>query len=103
MNSMERAKLGRELWAMLHKRACHHDGRNDSRFIAEFGRKIPRYMRGCSCNEFWRQYIKKNPPVYTKYGYFKWTVDLHNAVNAKLGKKQISLEEARKIWCQQTK
>jgi hypothetical protein len=39
------------------------------------------------------------PPDYTSpEAFFAWGVRLHNAVNAKLGKPEITIEEAYSIW-----
>lgn len=87
---------GRMLWSQLHKRAYNHNGTNDSEFIADFGKQIPRFLAGCPCNEFWNKWIQDNPPRYGIDEYFEWTVRTHNAVNAKLGKPAMSFEDARK-------
>ena len=87
---------GRKLWDRLHRQAYNYRGNNDSAFIAQFGREIPRFMTGCSCNEFWNRWISKNPPKYGINEYFEWTVKCHNAVNIKLGKPVMSLEDAIK-------
>lgn len=55
-----------ELWKMLHERALKFEGDNDALFIRNFTAKIPRYTKGCSCKEFWRIWIRSNPPVYGK-------------------------------------
>lgn len=94
----DKKQKGNMLWLELHNRAINHDGSNDAKFINEFGKKIPRFMHGCSCNEFWNKWIRANPPNYAQGKYFEWTVKTHNAVNAKLGKPQITLEEAYAMW-----
>ena len=87
---------GNMLWKELHTRAYNHNGTNDDDFITQFGKKIPRFMTGCSCNEFWIKWIQTNPPKYGINEYFEWTVKCHNAVNTKLGKAIMSLENAKK-------
>lgn len=88
-----------QLWKELHTRALQYNGINDSAYIAAFGKKIPRYTAGCSCHEFWKNWIKTNPPIYGQNNeYFEWTVKTHNAVNAKLGKPQISVEDAKTLY-----
>lgn len=87
------------LWKELHTNALNHKGVNDTVFLAEFGKKIPRYIKGCSCQEFWNIWIRANPATFGPNGeYFAWTVKVHNAVNAKLGKPQITLEDALKLY-----
>ena len=88
-----------ELWKELHTNAIGNNKSNDAIFLANFGRKIPRYTTGCSCREFWNNWVRQNPPIYTpSSAYFDWTVKVHNAVNAKLGKPQMSIEDAIAIW-----
>lgn len=84
------------LWIELHKRALDYMGTNDALYILNFGRRIPRYTTGCACQEFWNNWIRVNPPNYRDY--FAWTVKAHNAVNAKLNKPVISVDEATKIY-----
>lgn len=85
-----------EIWKELHLRALTTVTKNDAIFLSRFRLKIPRYEK-CRCREFWDKYLLGNPP---KYGneYFAWTVQVHNAVNAKLGKKQYTVEEARALY-----
>ena len=85
-----------ELWIELHKHALEYTGTNDYAYISKFGKRIPRYTTGCSCQEFWNKWIYLHPPDYNDY--FAWTVKVHNAVNAKLNKPQMSVEDALKIY-----
>jgi hypothetical protein len=57
------------------------------------------------CSEHYRENIKKMPLEGGDRDYlennktlFRWTVQLHNIVNVSLGKPQITLEEAEKIY-----
>ena len=94
---LENARYGNMLWKELHNRALTFRGHNDSSFIVDFSEKIPQFLSGCKCNEFFNKYVLENPPNYSPNRYFEWTVRCHNAVNHKLGKKLISVEEARRI------
>lgn len=91
------------LWKELHTRAItHFDDTNDSAYLSTFASRIPKY-HNCTCQEFWNGWIKNNPPVYgtNQDGtskYFEWTVKTHNAVNQKLNKINISLEDALKLY-----
>ena len=87
---------GSDLWRELHTRAYYHNGSNDEKFIIEFGKKIAKNLSNCPCNKFWINWIENNPPVYDINSYFNWTVKAHNAVNLKLCKPEMSLEEAVK-------
>lgn len=62
-------------------------------FFHVFWNLVPK--EGCSCNEFFVGYCNSNPPDFSSADdFFAWTWRLHNAVNAKLGKPILSLEEA---------
>jgi hypothetical protein len=98
-NNRER---GRNLWGELHCRAINHDGSNDQKFINEFTAKIPRFMTGCPCNEFWNNWLRTHPINYEKGKYFEWTVECHNAVNKKLNKPTVGLNEAEQYWSSRT-
>jgi len=88
-----------ELWKELHERAYNFKGKEDLFFLKNFGNKIPRFTSGCKCKEFWIIYVRSHPPIFGDNGeYFSWTVEVHNAVNTKLGKPIISLEDAKKIY-----
>lgn len=88
-----------ELWKELHVNALNYKGNNDSAYLLRFKKRIPRYTTGCSCKEFWVQWTRANPPTYgSNNEYFEWTVRAHNAVNEKLGKPALSVEDALKIY-----
>lgn len=56
---------------------------------------------GCSdCKTHTQQYIQKHPlkSKLTAPEQFEWTVAFHNRVNRRIGKKQISHEQALAIW-----
>lgn len=53
----------------------------------------------CLCNDYYAKLKKENPPDFSSpEAYFKWGVWLHNKVNEKLEKQQVTLEEAIQIW-----
>ena len=88
-----------DLWKELHTNALKHEGTNDATFLLNFGRKIKRYTTGCSCNEHWNNWVRTNPPSFGPNGeYFAWTVKAHNSVNKKLGKPEMTVEDALKIY-----
>lgn len=91
------------LWRELHTRALtYEDGSDDKLFIWHFANKIPRYIRGCACDEFFNKWRAEHPPVFSsRDAYFRWTWELHNAVNAKLGKPEHTLAAARAHWASQ--
>ena len=85
-----------QLWKELHERALKFNGKNDRNYLIQFAKRIPRFTKGCKCNEFWNKWVKTNPPTYNKY--FEWTVKAHNVVNKKLKKPEFTIEEARKFY-----
>uniref|UniRef100_A0A6C0BQF2 thiol oxidase n=1 Tax=viral metagenome TaxID=1070528 RepID=A0A6C0BQF2_9ZZZZ len=89
-----------ELWRQLHLRALQHtSGNPDSTWILVWSRKIPRYTKGCRCNEHWQKWYAKNRPDFsTAEKYFAWTVRAHNAVNERLKKRVYSVDEARELY-----
>ena len=84
------------LWKELHERALNFEGKSDYTYLINFGKKIPRYTKGCKCKEFWDNWMKQNPPTFNKY--FEWTVKAHNRVNLKLGKPQFTVKQARNFY-----
>jgi len=52
-----------------------------------------------SCKSHLEELLRVLPVDYSsKEGFFKWTVEIHNMVNKKLGKVEISVEEAILLW-----
>ena len=45
------------LWKELHHRALTFRGHNDSSFIVDFSEKIPQFLSGCKCHEFFNKYV----------------------------------------------
>ena len=86
-----------DLWKELHERALNFKGTDDTIFLTNFTKKIPRFTVGCSCKEHWRNIVRQNPP---KFGdeYFAWTTLVHNKINEKIGKPTYTVEEARKFY-----
>lgn len=54
---------------------------------------------GCSCKQDFADYCKDNPPDFSSpNAYWLWGYNLHNWVNRKLGKTELTIEEALAIW-----
>lgn len=65
--------------------------------LTEWELLIPQYS--CSCKQFYTEWKAANPPDFSSpEAFFIWGVNLHNAVNAKLDRKQVTIEEAYLIW-----
>jgi hypothetical protein len=85
------------VWKELHNRAIIHPrGQNDTQFLTIWANKIPNFEGGCKCRSFYVLWKARNPPNFSDY--FTWTVNLHNAVNAKLGKPSMTVEVARRLY-----
>jgi hypothetical protein len=90
---------GRRLWAELHRWAIDFGGdpQEAARWLQEFAGRVP--QAGCGCRAEWDTDIARYPPPLDHpEELFEWTVVVHNAVNLKLGKFQVSIQEARDIW-----
>jgi hypothetical protein len=63
-------------------------------WLKAFAERVP-----CGdCRAGFLELLEKHPPdLSSREAYFAWTVALHNAVNRKLGKPEMSVEDARKI------
>ena len=85
-----------DLWKQFHTNALQYKLLTPDPFLHKFRNSIPRYTKShCRCHEFWEQYIKKNPPTYGPNDeYFVWSVHAHNAVNTKLNKPLVTVEDA---------
>ena len=54
---------------------------------------------GCTCKQDFADYCKDNPPDFSSpEAYWLWGFNLHNYVNRKLGKPELTIEEARLQW-----
>ena len=77
--------------------ATHNGSIIDNAGLLQWEKTIPAY--GCACRQFYQAWKAANPPDFTSpEAFFAWGVALQNAVNAKLGKQQITIEEAYSIW-----
>ena len=88
----KRTNHSRNTWIELHDGTVHN-----ALSLANWELKIPQY--GCQCKKFYAEWKAENAPDFTSPdAFFAWGVRLHNAVNAKLGKSELTIDEARKIW-----
>jgi hypothetical protein len=92
---MRRANQGRFAWSKKHGYlGC------DPQWHELWVLLIPAF--GCSCKQDFADYCKDNPPDFSSpYAYWLWGVHLHNWVNRKLGKTELTIEDALAIWRQQ--
>jgi len=98
----KKQRKGAHAWKVIHTYPIANRGSwltfNAQRFFFQvFWNLVPR--EGCSCSEFFVAYCNNNPPDFsTSDNFFEWTWRLHNAVNAKLGKPEITYEKACELW-----
>lgn len=77
----------RDHWKKLHT----------ENFDAEKFEKWIERIPGCStCRDNFRKLIESNPPRFDDW--FKWTWEIHNAVNAKIGKPIMDWDAACELW-----
>lgn len=92
MSDLSLEEKGRRLWEAIHT----------LELTPVFLARIELEMRqwGCSCAKFYTDWKKENPcPLEgSERDKFEWTVALHNAVNRKLNKPEMSVEDAWEFW-----
>jgi hypothetical protein len=82
-----------EVWGPMLWRELHTKTDATPEYVASFRSRIP-----CGdCRKGWDVLQERFPPVYGE-GWFEWTWRAHEAVNAHLGKPQVPLDDARRIW-----
>jgi hypothetical protein len=82
------AETGRKAWEALFRDV------ETIQDLCRWEKLIPRY--GCNCEKFYQTFLLNNPPGATVSLEWKWM--LKSAVNKKLGKPNLSIEDARALW-----
>ena len=85
---------GPAMWLMIHLVAHSSPGNVHifQRMMTALARAIP-----CeTCKTHLSDYLRQHP-IRNNNNIFQWSVDLHNAVNERLGKDVVSLEEATRL------
>jgi hypothetical protein len=85
---------GPNLWGTLHLLCLA--GTITPEFVQEFSKVIPCPL----CSKHFMDTITENPLPETEdvYVLFKWSVFIHNLVNARIGKPIVEAEDALKFW-----
>jgi len=93
---MQMKSSGPALWKLLHTRALApvEDSAAEIRWL--YGKFPAGLPEGCTCKTFYFQFLQTTKPDFADY--FAWTVALHNAVNRKLGKPELTVDAARTLW-----
>lgn len=84
------------IWNMLHRKNFTNKSDMEKFYYFEWKKLIP--QKNCPCKSHFDNIEVKHPPVFdSENSYRHWTWVVHNEVNKKLGKPQITLEEAASI------
>ena len=95
--SLDRPRItleGSRYWAELHLFALRHCSKNSHVWFQGWLAALP--FDGCPCEKHLKEYLVENPPEWERF--FDWTVELHNAVNVRIGRATIDVENARELW-----
>ena len=84
------SKWGPHFWMTLHV-ACL--GCQDYKALTEFVEGYMYIIPCLSCRQHFEQVLVENP-IPEAGDFFKWSVDVHNIVNKRLGKPEVSYEDA---------
>lgn len=87
---------GREAWIFIHYVALSYipSEENEKKYLVFF-ESLPNILPCPVCGNHFLENMKKNPPkLNSSKELFRWTVDMHNLVNEKNGKKKISYSAA---------
>lgn len=89
---------GPRYWAELHLFSFRNRSCEDHAFIESWfknwAESIP--WNGCPCKDHFEDYCKHFPPNFSDL--WRWGIGIHNDVNKRNGKKQLSLNEAEQLW-----
>lgn len=87
---------GPKTWQRLHTQALVLESPEDRKRLVR-NLAIP-----CGeCKTHWKEVLKEYPPILSGIStFFAWSVNVHNAVNRKLEKKEIGVNDAYIYWSQ---
>lgn len=99
---------GKYQWTSIHFVALGYPTASPPDDVKESYRRyfteiLPEVLPCYTCREHLKKTLVEQHPLLPQHlenseTLFAWTVSLHNVVNARLGKKQLTLEEAKKIY-----
>lgn len=79
------------LWGLLHTYK-HKSKEETQKWLEEWKNKL-----SCGrCKKHYEELVKENPIDFENF--FEWGVKIHNLVNNKLNKPEVTVEQAREIW-----
>ena len=86
---------GPVLWGELHRWALTTDRKVVSRWLTRFAARI-----GCGeCRRHWEALVTQMPAdLSSNAALFAWSVTMHNAINMRLGKPEMTVDAAQVRW-----
>ena len=83
--------------ALLDRQRAHWAKLHTTRFTPEEFESWIASIPGCSsCQRDFRKLLETNPPRYNDWQ--RWSWEIHNQVNAKIGKPEIDWQSACELW-----
>lgn len=103
MTSNPPTKWGPIAWRKFHIKAITFPGTPcicDIDQIVRFYQEVfPKYIHCESCATHYRRILRENPiEANSMIDLFKWTVDVHNRINNKMGKRSVSYADSYDYW-----
>lgn len=103
MNLQKSTEWGPIAWNAFHTNALnypHEPENKDVRNAVNYYQKVfPQYVKCNTCKQDYMKMIRETPiRPYSKDDLFNWTVDIHNTVNHKINKPEMSYRKAYQIW-----
>jgi hypothetical protein len=96
------AVIGPGKWHTFHSMACDAKTPEEKQIVINLIRKEQSRFPCGDCKGHFSNYLESNPPEVSLNGspesLFAWTVSFHNAVNYRLGKPQMSYDEAKSVY-----
>jgi hypothetical protein len=98
--------VGPGIWYSIHILAANAKTQKEKESVVKQIRIIQENFPCQECKSHFWKYLQNHPPEDTIKGgpesLFLWTVNFHNAVNFRLGKPQITYDEAKSIYIEQS-
>lgn len=94
---------GPRAWYQFHKEAINYPTNPSARDIRKaiyfYYKKFLIYVKCRNCRNDYNQLMHDYPiRLNSRLELFSWSVDIHNVINAKLNKPQITHDKAYQIW-----
>ncbi len=70
----------------------------DGKLNANYARELIARIGCGSCRSHATRVMMKIQIPNDPMGAFRWTVDFHNEVNRRIGKSQVSYDDAKRLW-----